>query len=128
MVEVGQIDPPDEPSWSAYEGNPSTIHSGQARIAYRLAERYAGELLHVTGIGWHTWDGTRFVLDDRGAAKRAVLAELRTALAQSLDDKELRADVRKCETAPGVNGVLDLAAALDPFAAAVADLDADGTS
>ena len=47
------------------------------------------------------------------------------ALAGSLEDKELRADVRKCESASGVAGVLNLAAALEPFAAAVADLDAD---
>lgn len=104
---------------------PTQVHRGQARMAYRLAQRYAGELLHVTGLGWHCWDGTRWALDNRGAAKRAVLAELRRCLAESLDDKELRADVRKCESAPGVAGVLDLAAALEPFAAAVADLDAD---
>ena len=104
---------------------PAAVHRGQARIAYRVADRYADQLMHVTGLGWHQWDGARFQPDDRGAAKRAVLAELRQALSESLDDKELRADVRKCESASGVAGVLDLAAALDPFAAAVADLDAD---
>jgi len=93
-------------------------------MAYRLADRYAGKLLHVTGLGWHQWDGTRFAFDDR-RAKRAVLAELRQALADSLDDKELRADVRKCESASGVAGVLDLAAALRPFASAAGDLDSD---
>ncbi|ORV86749.1 hypothetical protein AWC11_17055 [Mycobacterium interjectum] len=105
--------------------DPKQVHRGQARMAYRLADRYAGQLLHVTGLGWHKWAGTHWAFDDRGAAKRAVLAELRQALAESLDDKELRADVRKCESAAGVAGVLDLAAALTPFAAAVADLDGD---
>lgn len=104
---------------------PVDVHRGQARIAYRLADRYADELLHVTGLGWHAWDGARFTYDDRGTTKRAVLSELRRALATSLDDKELRTDVRKCESASGVNGVLELAGALEPFAAAVADLDAD---
>ena len=104
---------------------PSEVHRGQARIAYRVAERYEGALLYVTGIGWHQWDGPRWALDERGETKRAVLAELRRALAGSLEDKELRADVRKCESASGVAGVLNLAAALEPFAAAVADLDAD---
>jgi putative DNA primase/helicase len=101
------------------------IHRGQARMAYRVADHYAGELRHVTGLGWHKWDSTRWVLDDRGQAKRYVLAELRRALSESLGDKELRTDVRKCESAAGVAGVLDLAAALNPFATAVADLDAD---
>jgi putative DNA primase/helicase len=94
-------------------------------MAYRLAERYPGQLLHVAGLGWHLWDGKRWAHDDRGIATREVLAELRRALAESLDDKELRADVRKCESASGVSGVLDLAAALEPFAATVSDLDAD---
>jgi putative DNA primase/helicase len=107
------------------ERDPKQVHRGQARMAYRLADRYAGQLLHVSGLGWHQWDGARFGFDDRGRAKRAVLAELRQALSDSLDDKELRADVRKCESAPGVAGVLDLAAALRPFASAAADLDSD---
>ncbi len=108
------------------EAPPSTVHRGQARIAYRVADRYADRFMHVTGLGWHHWDGARFKPDDRGAAKRAVLSELRRALAESLGgDKDLRTDVRKCESASGVAGVLDLAAALHPFAAAVADLDAD---
>ncbi len=100
-------------------------HRGQARIAYRLADRCAGHLLHVSGLGWHRWDGSRWAPDTTGAAKRAVLAELRRALADSLDDPDLRKDVRRCESSAGVAGVLDLAAALEPFAAAVDHLDAD---
>lgn len=103
----------------------TSVHRGQVRIAYRLAEQHRDKLLYVHGLGWHFWDGTRWSSDDRGVAKRAVLDVLRTALAESLDDKELRADVRKCESAAGVTGVLDLAAALDAFAATVSDLDAD---
>ena len=110
---------PDEAS------RPAEVHSGQARMAYRVAERYAGKMVHVSGLGWFRWDATRFAPDDRGAAKRAVLAELRRALGESIGDKELRADVRKCESSSGVGGVLDLAAALEPFASVVADLDAD---
>jgi putative DNA primase/helicase len=101
------------------------VHSGQVRMAYRLAERYADQLLYVYGIGWLSWDGTRWSDGDPGAPKRAVVEILRAALAESLGDKQLQADVRKCESASGVAGVLDLAAALEPFATTVADLDAD---
>jgi hypothetical protein len=99
-------DYPEQP-WIDHDGEPIDerpvdVHRGQARIAYRVAGRYADRLMHVTGLGWHHWDGTRFRPDDRGAAKRAVLAELRRALAESLGDKELRSDVRKCESASGV--------------------------
>ncbi|MEB3062476.1 DNA primase family protein [[Mycobacterium] zoologicum] len=103
----------------------SEQHSGQVRMAHRLAHVYRDRLLHVHGIGWHHFGGTRWVYDDTGAAKRAVLDILRTALADSLQDKQLRTDVRKCESASGVNGVLDIAAALKAFAATTRDLDAD---
>lgn len=102
-----------------------TVHRGQVRMAYRLADRYHGQLMHVPGLGWHNWDGQRWALDRSGHAKRAVLAELRSALGESLDDKDLRADVRKCESASGIGGVLDISAALEPFAVTVAQLDAD---
>lgn len=105
--------------------DPATVHRGQARMAYRLATEYAGRLLYVAGIGWFYYDGTRWREDDRGEATRAVLDVLRAALTDSLGDQDLRADVRKCETAAGIAGVLDIASALEPFAATVADLDRD---
>jgi putative DNA primase/helicase len=98
-------------------------HSGQVRMAYRLATAYADRLLHVHGIGWMYWDGTRWAFDDRGEAKRAVLDVLSTALAESLTNKPLRQDVAKCESNNGITGVLGIAAAM--LAATVADLDAD---
>lgn len=100
-------------------------HRGQVRMAYRLADAYGGQLVHVHGLGWQVWDGRRWVEDHRGEAKRAVLHVLRDALARSLNDKDIRTDVTKCESATGVAGVLDIAAALEPFAFTVADLDAD---
>jgi putative DNA primase/helicase len=117
---------PDDPGPAELAaGGDDPSHSGQVRMAYRLAAAYQDRLLYVHGIGWHYWDGKRWAEDNRGVAKRAVLAVLRDALAESLNDKRLRADVQRCESASGVAGVLDLAAALRPFAATVADLDAD---
>lgn len=104
---------------------PEQAHRGQARMAYRLAASYDGRLMFVHGLGWFVWDGCRWAEDRQGAAKRAVLDELRRALAESLDEPELRKDVRRCESASGVAGVLDLASALEPFAVQVEDLDAD---
>jgi putative DNA primase/helicase len=105
------------------------VRQGQLAIAYMLAQFYCNQLLFVHGIGWHYWDGKRWAYDNTGAAKRAVYEVLKRALVLSLGDgpnsKGLRRDVHKCESASGVAGVLDLAAALSPFAAMVADLDAD---
>jgi D5 N terminal like len=81
-------------------------HSGQVRMAYRLTHAHRGRLLHVHNVGWHYWDGTRWTPDDVGAAKRAVLDVLRTALADSIGDKELQRDIRSCESDSGVHGVL----------------------
>lgn len=100
-------------------------HHGQVRLAYRLAARYAGALMYVHGFGWHVWDGTRWAEDERGVSQRAVIDVIRQALADSVHDKELRRDVTRCETDGGIRGVLAIAAALEPFAFTVADLDAD---
>lgn len=100
-------------------------HSGQVRMAYRLAGSHHDRLLHVHGIGWHVYDGTRWRVDHKGAAQRAVLEVLQAALSESLGDKQLRADVARCESSAGIEGVLSIAAALVEFAATVHDLDAD---
>lgn len=104
---------------------PESVHRGQLRMAYRLAGAHAHRLMHVHGLGWFVYDGTRWREDTRGKAKDAVYDVFRRALSESLDDKELGTDVRKCESAAGVAGVLDLATALEEFAFTVADLDAD---
>ena len=101
------------------------VHRGQARFAYLLAEAYAGRLLHVHGLGWFAWDGARWAEDDQGHATRAVLAVLRAAWEHAREDKELARDVRACESAAGIRGILDIAAALEPFASTVSRLDAD---
>lgn len=100
-------------------------HRGQARMAYRLAAAYRSKLMYVRGIGWHVWDGKRWAEDEKDTAKNAVLEVLRSALSESLDNQDLRTDVRKCESSAGVAGVLDLASALPVLRAAVRDLDAD---
>ncbi|WP_271396008.1 DNA primase family protein [Neomicrococcus lactis] len=105
--------------------NPEKVHRGQARMAYRLAEAYTGRLLFVRGLGWLYWNGCKWVEDDIDRAKSAVLDVLRDALAESLNDQDLRRDVRKCESSSGVSGVLDLAASIPALRASIHDLDAD---
>ncbi|WP_237168836.1 DNA primase family protein [Mycobacteroides abscessus] len=100
-------------------------HSGQVRMAYRLARAAHDRLLHVHDVRWHHWDGKRWTPDDKGQAPCAVIEVLRTALAESISDKKLRADVSKCESDAGIRGVLGVASALPQFAATVRDLDAD---
>jgi len=114
--------------------DPNTVgemHSGQVRMAYRLAAQYRGELLYLhtrgRGSGWLSWDGTWWTRDDPGAPTRAVLEVLRRALADSPDDKKLHSDVNKCESAAGVARVLALAAALETFAITATELAIAGS-
>lgn len=100
-------------------------HSGQVRMAYWLAESYGNRLMFVYGVGWFYWDGRRWAFDDGGYAHRAVLSVLSEALGKSLQDKKLRSDVQRCESANGVDGVLSIASKLKPFAFTVRDIDAD---
>lgn len=100
-------------------------HRGQVRMAYRLAAAYRDRLLHVHGIGWFAWTGKRWERDERRHARRAVLDVLRDALGESLEDQTLRADVARCESDNGIEGVLGVASSLVEFAATVDDLDAD---
>ena len=102
-------------------------HSGQVRMAERLAEAYEGRLIHVHGLGWHYWDGARWAQDDMGTASRAVLDVIKTALHEAIDDdnKVLAMDARRCESDAGIRGTLAIAASLLPFAATVRELDAD---
>lgn len=124
---------PDYFQASAFDGVAATDditaegeqHRGHARMAYRLAAAYRSSLMYVRGIGWHVWDGKRWAEDEKDTTKNAVLDVLRRALAESLDDKDLRNDVRKCESSSGVSGVLDLASALPALRASINDLDAD---
>jgi putative DNA primase/helicase len=106
-------------------------HRGQLRMAYRLARAFGDGLRFVHQVGWHLWDGTRWREDDRGAARRRVVeGVLRPALAEAVTlDRTARdslmADVRRCESAAGVAGVLSLAESLPPFAVTLTDLDCD---
>ena len=82
------------------------------------------------GVGWHRWDGARWEKDLNGAATRAAADTLKAALRDLADldreaQKELLADVHKCESASGLEGVLKLAGNLLPLAVSVDQLDAD---
>jgi len=105
----------------------SAAHSGQLRMALGFADAAVDSFKFVHGIGWHYWDDTRWAYDDAGRVNRAVIDVLSTALALALTDgdKELRSDVRKCESATGIRGVLEIASTLPQFAVTVPELDAD---
>jgi putative DNA primase/helicase len=115
---------------AARAGVPVERHGGQLRFAERLVARHRGRLLYVHGIGWHEWDGCRWSTVRDGAAERAVMDTMKAALheAADMDDqdrKRLHDDVRRCESATGVRGVLTLAACMEPFAVSADAMNPD---
>jgi len=105
-------------------------HRGQLRFAERMTCAYGQELRHVHGIAWHVWDGTRWAEDQDGEALRSVVDTLKSALrdlaglsGQERDD--LYKDVRRVESASGLNGVLDIAGNLRPLAVTHKAMDSD---
>ncbi|MGW9415160.1 DNA primase family protein [Arthrobacter cupressi] len=105
---------------------PDTVFRGQLRMAHRLAAGHADKLMYVHGLGWYCWQSSRWVEDRTGEAERCVFSVLRAAHAEAFGDDKLSADVRSCQSANGVEGVLKLASKLKEFAFTTDDLDADG--
>lgn len=99
---------------------------GQLMLARLLAHDYRGRLLHVHGLGWHAWDGTRWAVDEgEVVARNAVIDLLRREWVRAFDKEWLKRDVERAQTAGGVAGVLDLAKVLEGITARVSDVDAD---
>lgn len=107
------------------------MHRGQLRFAERLAHSHGERLRYAHGVGWHVWDGMRWAPDLDDFPRRAVVESLKSALRElsDVDDpasrKELFDDIRKCESASGIEGVLKISSALQPLSVPAASLDRD---
>lgn len=105
-------------------------HGGQVRFAEAFVGEHTNHLRHVHGLGWHLWTGSHWKADEERADIRAAMATLKSAL-RSLDrldpqDREaLFKDVKRTESAAGIEGMLKIAGALRPLSVASSALDAD---
>jgi putative DNA primase/helicase len=100
-----------------------------------MAERFLSEhrdaLRHVHGIGWHEWDGARWLADEKRADISYAVDTVKNAL-RDLEDMsrgderdDLYKDVRKSESASGLEGMVKIASARAPMSVASKELDAD---
>lgn len=97
-----------------------------ARVAYRAAADCVDRFVHVAGLGWHCWNGQRFVLDvEDKAITRVVLLAIQRLAPEALGDKQLLADLTKSQTASGLAGVVRIMSTITSLTAEVAELDAD---
>jgi len=116
------------------------LHQNQAQIAHEFAADHNGRLMNVIGMGWKSFDGTRWVADT-GLAQAALLSTLRrmrvkgkgmAAAARASDSESLAQEakallnlVKACESASGIAGVLTIASRLEGMTATIDQLDAD---
>lgn len=105
-------------------------HRGQLRMAERFVSEHSGNLRYVHGIGWYEWDGARWKVDEERTDLQAAVTTVKTALAGLAElDKDARddlyLDIRRSESAAGLEGMLRIASALPPISTASKRLDAD---
>jgi putative DNA primase/helicase len=104
-------------------------HRGQVRMAERFIEDHSEALRYVHGLGWHLWESGRWMLDeerhDLAAAVETVKNTLRAlSYLEGQERDDLYKDVRKSESASGLEGMLKIASSKKPISVASKALDA----
>jgi putative DNA primase/helicase len=99
-------------------------------MAERFVDEHSDRLRHVHGLGWHEWDSARWMADDQRVDMAYAVKTVKNALG-ALEDlsgderDELYKDIRKSESASGLEGLLKIASALKPISVSSRHLDAD---
>jgi len=99
--------------------------------AKRFASQHQGAAIFVPAVGWRVWDGTRYALDDMGAAERLAkqtAAAIFTEAAASGNDDERRAVARwalASERGSALREMIRLAESEPDMAAAPDSFDTD---
>lgn len=105
-------------------------HRGQLRMAERFLADHGDSLRFVHGIGWHEWDGARWLMDEKRVDLDRAVDTVKSAL-RELEDlngderDDLYKDIRKSESASGLEGMIKIASARAPISVASKQLDAD---
>ncbi|MFF7315051.1 phage/plasmid primase, P4 family [Streptomyces sp. NPDC008137] len=99
-------------------------------MAERFLDDHRDTLRYVHGIGWHEWDGARWLMDEKRVdldravdTVKAALRDLEELHGDERDD--LYKDIRKSESASGLEGMVKIASARAPMSLASKQLDAD---
>jgi putative DNA primase/helicase len=99
-------------------------------MAERMVSEHGARLRHVHGIGWHTWEQNRWREDDERADLAAAVETVKNALRKlermsGQDRDDLYKDIRKTESASGLEGMAKIASSQRPISVASRLLDAD---
>lgn len=104
--------------------------SGQLHMAEIFVSDHADSLRFVHGLGWHMWTGHHWKADEERADMRAARWTIRKALRSLADlEKDERAalyrDVKKTESASGIEGMVKIAGSIRPISTASSAVDAN---
>jgi putative DNA primase/helicase len=104
-------------------------HRGQIRMAELFIQDHAESMRHVHGLGWHLWEDGRWLMDeerkDLAAAVETVKNTLRALSSMEGQERDdLYKDVRRSESASGLEGMLKIASSRKPISVASKALDA----
>lgn len=113
-----------------------SIHRRQMHVAERFVVEHQETLRYGHGLGWMAWDGWRWKRDADAQAERCVHDTLRSGLEEvaklPTDEEPLKtwraqllADLRGCETANAINGVLAIARTMKPISQPAEAFDSD---
>jgi putative DNA primase/helicase len=106
--------------------NPQGGENHHTRFSTALAHRYTNQLLHVEGLGWHHWDGTRWAQDKGDKhTQRAIRETLKSFWHYAYDNDTIRKEIRASQKASGIKGIATLAQAEPLLTAELHELDAD---
>lgn len=95
-----------------------------ARVAHLVAAQSLGDFLHVSGLGWFSWNGKRFEIDTEGKGVTRRIIEVVGELSVGAK-RELANDLRSAQSDGGLRGVARVMSALPDFSVHANELDAN---
>jgi putative DNA primase/helicase len=93
----------------------------------RFVDQNGADVRHVRGLGWMTWDGTRWILDAEDSVREFAKSTLRSVMAEAERVAHINPDAvrfaRRCQSAQAVTTLLQLAQSDPRLAVEVGQLD-----
>lgn len=99
----------------------SRTDSGNAE---HLAQAFTGSFIHVPGLGWHAWDGSRYLMDEQGRTiemAKSVFSRLASESQHEVAEKHFRKSLNRGP----LNAAISLTESLPTISVTALGLDAD---
>jgi P4 family phage/plasmid primase-like protien len=102
----------------------SAMYQTESGNAEHLAQVFSGSFIHVPGLGWHFWDGHRYVLDEQGRVVEMAKASF-VRLYTEAQHEAAQKWFRKSMSRGAITSAISLTESLPSISVSTATLDAD---